>query len=82
MYPYGTFSFEKTNCVGHTKFRRYTQTEVNMIFHSMTFTLHVIMFANLALVLPLVPLGSFPEEEPLSHFIHAGTVKPFWVARA
>jgi len=40
------------------------------------------MFANLALVLPLVPPGSFPEEEPLSHFIHTGTVKPFWVARA
>jgi hypothetical protein len=46
------------------------------------FRLHVIMFANLALVLPLVPPESFPEEEPLSHFILAGTVKPFWVARA
>ena len=37
MYPYGTFTFEKTNCVGHTKFWRYTQAEVNMIIPSMTF---------------------------------------------
>ena len=37
MNPYGTFPFNETNGIGHTKFWRYTHTNMNMILHSMPF---------------------------------------------